>query len=89
MQNDSFISAGLLYINIVIWDQKTFITVMVGQEVEERQQNNGLINYILWFVFSEMNRQTLQFVHQRCLFLCVLGTLDCNMGCSGNQQRGG
>lgn len=38
---------ALLGINIVIWDQETFITVTVGQEVEEEQQNNGLINYTL------------------------------------------
>lgn len=43
---------------------------MVGQEVEERQQNNGLINYILWFVFSEMNRQT------KCS-LCIKGVCFC------------
>lgn len=39
---------ALLGINIVIWDQETFITVTVGQEVEDEQQNNGLINYTLW-----------------------------------------
>lgn len=39
---------ALLGINIVIWDQETFISVTVGQEVEEEQQNNILINYTLW-----------------------------------------